>query len=1093
MTTTDERGDTAPDGRASIVVVPHTHWDREWYEPFQRFRLRLVALLDEVFERMERDPRQRFTLDGQLAAVDDYLEVRPERRDQVAALVADGRLAVGPWQILLDEFLCSGENIVRNLELGLRRAAGFGAAMPVGYLPDMFGHVAQMPQILAGAGLAHACVWRGVPDRVRSSAFAWVAPDGTAIRTEYLHGGYGNAAGLVDNPALVARRATELAQRLAAWRPDDADPTAPMLAMYGADHGAPAAATPDLLAEAAEQTGLRLRLGTLTDYFADQPTGVTGLPEVPGELRSHARANILPGVYSVRAHLKQAMGRAERCVERYAEPLRTLWYDGSAQRFLDMAWIRLIEASCHDSVTGCGCDETAEQVATRIAEAEQLGRAVHDLVGARYAAGTPRDDYAVFNPTPCPRIALVRLDVALPAPAAPVALRTSTGRTVTTQRLALAPTLLADDWYDEADLPVVLARLHGVELYGQEVTRWSVSPPRPAGPDGRPGQPGTLTFQVARHGDQAFDVAEVRAALAEVTAGSDDTAAPAAPDGADITGVPGGVEAAGVTVGADIAGVAGGVEAAAVPGGAARAVDAATGTASLADVADVADVGGAGDGRRGRASGAGPGDGWRGRSGGTGRRWRVRIIAEPRATVAALVEVPALGWTSVRPVPVEGTTLLEGGAVPDAELAGDGSAGGGPAGGVTRSDPTGGPMRLRPAAARGRTLDNGLLRVEVADDGTVGLGTPDGLRVDGLGRIVDGGDVGDSYNYAPPATDALVDKPQSVRTAILHEGPVTAVLDVLRTYRWPVDADVAAGTRSVRTESVTVSTRLELRAGEPFVRVTVGFDNRSEDHRVRAHLPLPSRADVSHAQGQFAVVTRGLTSEGGSGEVPLPTYPAAGFVAAGGADGSLAVLLTQPSEYEVVDGGRELALTLLRSIGMLSRNRNPMRDEPAGPQVPTPSAQCRGERTAEFALLPFRGEWHSAEVPPAAEAYRHGFLTFAGTGPAGGLVPPGRTGLSVTGTGVVLSSVRDRDGRVELRVVAEHPADTTATVGSGRPIRAARRADLLGRPGAVLPVDLDGSVRLPLRAWEIATVQLDIAAEDPDDASGVAEGTVGPS
>ncbi|GAB3979584.1 hypothetical protein GCM10027615_56310 [Plantactinospora veratri] len=487
----------------------------------------------------------------------------------------------------------------------------------------------------------------------------------------------------------------------------------------------------------------------------------------------------------------------------------------------------------------------------------------------------------VFNPTPRPRTGLVRLDVALPAAGAPVALHTGAGQVVPTQRLAAAPTLLADDWYDETDLPVVLARLHGVELYGQEVTRWSVSPPRPAGPDGRPGRPGALTFQVARHGDQTFDVAEVRAALAEATA---------RPDGAD-TADP----------------------------------RPAVGAEPHQPAAD-------GD----------PGRGWSGRPGGTGRRWRVRILAEPRATVAALVEVPALGWTSVRPVPADGATR------DDPENAGrlaepeDGGRLAVPAGGATRSGPTGGPARPPEARARGRTLDNGLLRVEVADDGTLGLYTPDGLRVEGLGRIVDGGDVGDSYNYAPPATDSLVDKAQSVRTAILHEGPVTAVLDVLRTYRWPVAAEVVAGTRSVRTESVTVTTRLELRAAEPFVRVTVSFDNRSADHRVRAHLPLPSRADVSYAQGQFAVVARGLTSEGGSGEVPLPTYPAAGFVAAGGAGGSLAVLLTQPSEYELVDGGRELALTLLRSVGMLSRNRNPMRDEPAGPQVPTPSAQCRG-------------------------------------------------------------------------------------------------------------------------------------------------------
>ncbi|WP_319460278.1 glycoside hydrolase family 38 C-terminal domain-containing protein [Micromonospora sp. RTP1Z1] len=925
------------DRPTEIIVVPHTHWDREWYEPFQRFRLRLVALLDEVFDRMAQDERQRFTLDGQLAAVDDYLEVRPERREQVVALVRAGRLAVGPWQILLDEFLCSGENIVRNLERGLARSAALGGAMPVGYLPDMFGHIAQMPQLLAGAGLAHACVFRGVPDRVRSHAFAWRAPDGTTVRTEYLPGGYGNAAGLMDDPRLVTRRATDLAERLRGWRPDGDD--TPILAMYGADHAAPAPDAPDLLA-AAGVDGVHLRLGTLAEYFATQPTTVDGLPTVTGELRSHARANILPGVISVRAHLKQAMGRAERRVERYAEPLAALFHDPSVQRFLDMAWTRLIDASCHDSVTGCGCDETAEQVAARLAEADQLGRAVCDLVGARLAGAVPRDGHLLFNPTPAARTALVRLEVEAPADG-PVGLVGADGRVAPAQVLDRARTLLADDLVPAADLPAVLTRVHGRELYGQEITAWSVSP-----------DDATLTFEVARHGDPTFDVEDVRLALA----------AEGGPD-----------------------------------------------------------------------------------------RWRVRIVAAPRLTVAALVEVPALGLAAVRPValPADGPTARASGAAPGPAEAGTPS--------VTVVD---------------RAVDNGLLRVEVAEDGTLRLSTPDGLSVDGLARLVDGGDVGDSYNYAPPAADELVDKPRAVRTVVVHDGPVVAVLDVVREYRWPVGADVDAGSRRVDREAVTVTTRVELRAGEPFARLRLSFDNRCDDHRVRLHLPLPAPARSSYAEGQFAVVERGLTAEGGGGEVPLPTFPASGFVAAGGAEGSLAVLLTQPTEYELTDSGRELAVTVLRAIGMLSRNRHALRDEPAGPQLPTPLAQCRGERSVDLAVLPFRGDWDSAGVLAAAEAYRHELLDFPGAGePSGGLPAP-VTGLTVDGDGVLLTSVRDRDGRVELRMVAAR--DTRAVIGAGRGVRGAWRADLVGRAGEPLPVDADNLVRLPLRAWEIATVQLDL-------------------
>jgi len=143
---------------AVIHLVPHTHWDREWYEPFQVFRMRLVELVDELLDSMDGDERLAFTLDGQVATVDDYLEVRPENRPRIERLIAEHRLAIGPWQILMDEFLVSGETIIRNLEIGWHAAQAYGGAMPVGYLPDMFGHVAQMPQILRRSEIGRAHV-----------------------------------------------------------------------------------------------------------------------------------------------------------------------------------------------------------------------------------------------------------------------------------------------------------------------------------------------------------------------------------------------------------------------------------------------------------------------------------------------------------------------------------------------------------------------------------------------------------------------------------------------------------------------------------------------------------------------------------------------------------------------------------------------------------------------------------------------------------------------------------------------------------------------------------------------------------------------
>ena len=137
-----------------IAIVPHTHWDREWYKSYQDFRLALVELIDALLPLLEGDASYpHFMLDGQMAVVDDYLEVRPEAEGRLRALAAAGRLSMGPWYILMDEFLASGETIVRNLQMGLVRGAAFGGVMELGYLPDMFGHIAQMPQLLRQFGI----------------------------------------------------------------------------------------------------------------------------------------------------------------------------------------------------------------------------------------------------------------------------------------------------------------------------------------------------------------------------------------------------------------------------------------------------------------------------------------------------------------------------------------------------------------------------------------------------------------------------------------------------------------------------------------------------------------------------------------------------------------------------------------------------------------------------------------------------------------------------------------------------------------------------------------------------------------------------
>ncbi|WP_350348245.1 hypothetical protein ABIQ69_16675 [Agromyces sp. G08B096] len=481
----------APD---ELVVVPHTHWDREWYEPHDVFRLRLVHMLDRLLDTLEANPGYRFTLDGQAAAVDDYLEIRPEQRDRVAAAVARGQLAIGPFLILLDEFLCDGETIVRNLELGIAASRRIGPEMRVGYLPDMFGHAAQMPQFLRGFGLRHAALWRGVPARIDRHGFAWVAPDGSAVRTEYLLDGYGNALDLFALPGQLDALVAEYGRSIAGWYGAD-----PVLGMLGTDHSAPPADLMQVVDAANERLGaVRLAVETIEGYVervapawsAGDDDALAGLPTVAGELRSHARGNLLPGVFSIRTNLKRAMAEAERRLST-AERLDAAFGADDHRAFFDTAWYRLVESTAHDSVTGCGVDATAAEVENRLATAAHVARGVTLRTMERLAASVTPDRHVVANPTGFARRAHVEIRLHDPE-------RLELGSGV--QLLDALPEVLGDETMTTAELPKLLARIHGRELFGQLINAWSFSD------DG-------LQFDVAEAPVGDFDLAAFTAEL----------------------------------------------------------------------------------------------------------------------------------------------------------------------------------------------------------------------------------------------------------------------------------------------------------------------------------------------------------------------------------------------------------------------------------------------------------------------------------------------------------------------------------------------------------------------------------------------------
>jgi hypothetical protein len=385
-----------------ITLVPHTHWDREWYEPFSVFSERLVAMMDALLELADGG-FPHFHLDGQTAMIDDYLERRPERLDDIRRLAASGRISVGPWVTQMDEFLTSGESHIRNLEMGLARARELAGerALDVGYMPDQFGHIGQMPQILRLGGLDRAMVWRGVPSAIDRTAFRWSSPDGSEVLTEYMVFGYffGGSFFRAHEPEEVAAAIAKSIERMRPFLTDRR-----MIVMVGYDHAGPDATLPERI-EAAEATapGLEITIAGLASHVHTQPL-TDDLPSWRGELRSSARAHLLPNVYSARVHQKRERGRVEALIERYAEPLAAQvpgfdWPDAELTR----AWTLLLHNGAHDSACGCSHDQVAIDVDARFAEARTIGtdiveRALGNLGSMVASGGVIR-----FNPSPFAR------------------------------------------------------------------------------------------------------------------------------------------------------------------------------------------------------------------------------------------------------------------------------------------------------------------------------------------------------------------------------------------------------------------------------------------------------------------------------------------------------------------------------------------------------------------------------------------------------------------------------------------------------------------------------------------------------------------
>jgi alpha-mannosidase len=363
-----------------VHLISHTHWDREWYLTREQFRLRLVELVDRVLDLLRDGTGYAyFHLDGQTIVLEDYLELHPENGEQIRALIREGRLLVGPWYVMPDEFLVSGESLVRNLALGHRIARSFGGSMPVGYLPDLFGHVGQMPQILRQFGLDNAILWRGFGGA--QAEYWWESPDGSRVLMMHLPGeGYCNATRIALVPDQMVARTEAVINREAVRSRYGV-----VLLMNGVDHIEPQATIPALVS-AMQARSHTIRHSTLPAYVDAVRAGAASdgdtLEVIRGELRSGEQyAPLLPGVLSARTYLKRANAGVQTALERWAEPLAT-WAWLLGERYpaaaLQYAWKVLLQNHPHDSICGCSIDAVHEENMSRFARAGQVAEDVID-------------------------------------------------------------------------------------------------------------------------------------------------------------------------------------------------------------------------------------------------------------------------------------------------------------------------------------------------------------------------------------------------------------------------------------------------------------------------------------------------------------------------------------------------------------------------------------------------------------------------------------------------------------------------------------------------------------------------------------------
>ncbi|ADL07313.1 glycoside hydrolase family 38 C-terminal domain-containing protein [Thermosediminibacter oceani] len=362
----------------NLYVVCHTHWDREWHKTFHEYRVKLVEFMDDLIDLLERDENYTsFLLDGQTVVLEDYLDVKPYMKERIRRLVKAGRLVIGPWYVQPDEFLVSGESLIRNLLIGHEIGKDFGRVMKVGYLPDSFGQAACIPQLLKGFGIDSAVFWRGVTDEdLDKTEFLWESPDGSRVFAVHLPLGYGNGASLSKNMAMSFETVEENLKKLASKAA-----TNNILLMCGFDQRFADHDIPEIIKELNsyyKENGKDIRLiqCSIEDYIEKVKSEEPSLKVLKGEFRKGKSMRVHVSIGGTRLDIKRDNFNTQLLYERYLEPISTMAYilgHKYDNDIINRGWKYIIQNHAHDSICTVCTDDTHREMKIRFEFAKQIG------------------------------------------------------------------------------------------------------------------------------------------------------------------------------------------------------------------------------------------------------------------------------------------------------------------------------------------------------------------------------------------------------------------------------------------------------------------------------------------------------------------------------------------------------------------------------------------------------------------------------------------------------------------------------------------------------------------------------------------------